>query len=68
MVTGTVMFFNSTKGFGFIRPDDRSKDVFVHMTAVAASGLGSIAESQKLSYELDRGSDGKPFAFNLKAL
>lgn len=68
MSTGTVRYFNSTKGFGFIRPDDHSKDVFVHITAVTRSGLGSITESQKLSYDLDRGSDGKPFAFNLKAV
>jgi CspA family cold shock protein len=68
MSTGTVKFFSAAKGFGFIQPDDRSKDVFVHVSAVERSGLDSITESQKLSYDLDRGSDGKPFAFNLKAL
>ncbi len=68
MTTGTVKFFNATKGFGFIRPDDGSKDVFMHITAVERSGLGNVNERQRLSYDLDRGSDGKPFAFNLKAV
>jgi len=67
MSTGTVKFFNATKGFGFIRPDDGSKDVFVHISAVERSGLGSINESQKLSYDLEKGSDGKSSAVNLKA-
>jgi CspA family cold shock protein len=66
--TGTVAFFDAAKGFGFIRPDDGSKDVFVHITAVKSSGLGDVNESQRLSYDLDRGSDGKPFAFNLKTV
>lgn len=68
MTTGTVMFFNTANGFGFIRPDDGSKDVFMHITAVQRSGLGSVNEHQRLSYDLDRGSDGEPFAFNLKAV
>jgi CspA family cold shock protein len=68
MSTGTVKFFSTAKGFGFIRPDDHSRDVFVHVSAVERAGLAGITESQKLSYDLDRGSDGKPFAFNLKAL
>jgi CspA family cold shock protein len=68
MSTGTVKFFSAARGFGFIRPDDRSRDVFVHVSAVERAGLAGITESQKLSYDLDRGSDGKPFAFNLKLL
>jgi len=67
MSTGTVKFFNTTKGFGFIRPDDGSKDVFVHISAVERAGLGSISESQKLSYDVEQGSDGKSSAVNLKA-
>ena len=67
MSTGTVKFFNPTKGFGFIRPDDGSKDVFVHISAVERSGLGSISESQKLSYDVEQGNDGKSSAVNLKA-
>lgn len=68
MSTGTVKFFNTAKGFGFIRPDDGSKDVFVHATAVERAGLGSISEGQKLSYELDREKDGKSSATELKAI
>ncbi len=68
MATGTVKFFNASKGFGLIQPDDGSKDVFVHVTAVQRSGLGSVDEGQRLSYDMDRGADGEPFAFNLKAV
>ncbi|MFN0305744.1 MAG: cold-shock protein [Burkholderiales bacterium] len=68
MATGTVKFFNTTKGFGFIGPDDGSKDVFVHISAVEKSGLGTIKEGQKLSYELERGKDGKSSASQLKAV
>lgn len=68
MSTGTVKFFNTAKGFGFIRPDDGSKDVFVHASAVERAGLGSINEGQKLSYELERGNDGKSAATELKAV
>jgi CspA family cold shock protein len=68
MSTGTVKFFNAAKGFGFIRPDDGSKDVFVHVSAVERAGLGSISEGQKLSFELERGNDGKSSATELKAL
>jgi len=67
MSTGTVKFFNTTKGFGFIRPDDGSKDVFVHVSAVERAGLGSITENQKLSFDLEKGNDGKTSAVNLKA-
>jgi CspA family cold shock protein len=68
MSTGTVKFFNATKGFGFIRPDDGSKDVFVHISAVERAGLSSLSENQKLSFDLERGKDGKLSATNLKAV
>ena len=68
MATGIVKFFNPTKGFGFIRPDDGSKDVFVHASAVEGSGLGNITENQKLSFEVERGNDGRSFASNLKSI
>ncbi len=68
MPTGTVKFFNSAKGFGFIQPDDKSKDVFVHVTAVERAGLGSLSENQKVSYELERGQNGKTSAVDLKAV
>jgi cold shock protein len=68
MPTGTVKFFNSTKGFGFIQPDDKSKDVFVHVTAVERAGLGSLSENQKISYELEQGQNGKTSAVDLKSV
>jgi len=67
MSTGTVKFFNSTKGFGFIQPDDGSKDVFVHISAVERAGLGTLTENQKISFELEKGNNGKTAAVNLKA-
>ena len=66
--TGTVKFFNSTKGFGFIQPDDGSKDVFVHISAVEAAGLGTLNQDQKISFELEKGNNGKTSARNLKAV
>jgi len=68
MPIGTVKFFNSTKGFGFIQPDDKSKDVFVHVSAVERSGLGSLSENQKISYELEQGQNGKTSAVDLKSV
>jgi CspA family cold shock protein len=68
MPTGTVKFFNSTKGFGFIQPDDKSKDVFVHVSAVERAGLASLSENQKISYELEQGQNGKTSATDLKAV
>jgi CspA family cold shock protein len=68
MSTGTVKFFNATKGFGFIQPDDGSKDVFVHISAVERAGLGSLAENQKLSFDIEKGSNGKMSASNLRAI
>ena len=68
MATGTVKWFNSTKGYGFIQPDDGGKDVFVHISAVERAGLGTLREGQKISYEFvaDRRS-GKSSADNLRA-
>ncbi|HEX3404248.1 MAG TPA: cold-shock protein [Acetobacteraceae bacterium] len=68
MSTGTVKWFNAQKGYGFIQPDDGSKDVFVHISAVERSGLGGLNEGQKLSYEVQRGQQGKTSAENLKAV
>jgi CspA family cold shock protein len=67
MATGTVKWFNETKGFGFIQPDDGGKDVFVHISAVERAGLRSLNEGQKVSYEMetDRKS-GRQSASNLK--
>jgi CspA family cold shock protein len=67
MATGTVKWFNAQKGYGFIQPDDGSKDVFVHITAVEQSGIGNLQEGQKLSYELERGQQGKTSAVALRA-
>ena len=65
---GTVKFFNATKGFGFIQPEDGSKDVFVHISAVQRAGLGTLSENQKVSFDLEKGSNGKIAAVNLKAI
>ncbi|CAA7618638.1 cold-shock protein [Magnetospirillum sp. UT-4] len=67
MTTGTVKWFNSIKGYGFIKPDDGSADVFVHVSAVERAGLSNLAEGQKLSFELERGRTGKMSAVNLRA-
>ncbi len=68
MAEGIVKFFNTTKGFGFIQPTDGGKDAFVHISAVERSGLSTLVEGQKVSYELQTGRDGKQSAGNLKAL
>jgi cold shock protein len=68
MATGTVKFFNASKGFGFISQDDGSKDVFVHISAVERSGLGNIKENDKLSFDVERGDNGKVSAINLKKI
>src|SRR5262249_52122957 len=59
MATGTVKWFNAQKGYGFIQPDDGSKDLFVHISAVEQSGIGNLHEGQKLSYEVERGQQGQ---------
>ncbi len=68
MATGTVKWFNTTKGFGFIQPESGGKDVFVHISAVERSGLTGLADNQKVSYELQTGRDGKQSAGNLELL
>ena len=68
MATGTMKWFNTTKGFGFIQPESGGKDVFVHISAVERSGLTGLADNQKVSYELQTGRDGKESAGNLELL
>ena len=69
MATGTVKWFNSTKGFGFIQPEDGSADVFVHISAVERAGIGNLQEGQKLSFEAVRDPRrGKVSAENLRTL
>ena len=65
MATGTVKWFNATKGYGFIEPEDGSKDAFVHISAVERSGLGTLHEGQRLTFELQPGRNGKSSAENL---
>ena len=67
MPTGTVKWFNPTKAYGFIQPDDGSKDVFVHISAVERSGIGNLNEGQKVSYDVRRGQQGKLAAENLRS-
>ena len=68
MPNGTVKWFNTTKGFGFIAPDDGGSDVFVHISAVERSGLTGLADNQKLSYDLEEGRDGRQMAGALTLL
>ena len=68
MATGTVKWFNPTKGFGFIEPSDGSKDAFVHISAVERAGLQGLREGQKVEYELVEGRNGRAAAENLVAL
>jgi CspA family cold shock protein len=65
MTTGTVKWFNPTKGFGFIAPEDGSSDAFVHISAVERAGLSTLNEGQKVSYELQQGQNGKSSAEDL---
>ncbi|MBP0493636.1 cold-shock protein [Pararoseomonas indoligenes] len=66
MATGTIKWFNATKGYGFIQPDDGSKDVFLHISDVQAAGIAEPREGDKLEYDLQRGQQGKVSAGNLK--
>ena len=68
MPTGTVKWFNSTKGYGFIAPDEGGKDVFVHISAVERAGMTGLADNQKVEYELQEGRDGRSSAGELKAI
>ncbi|MCE8525835.1 cold-shock protein [Ruegeria pomeroyi] len=68
MPTGTVKWFNATKGYGFIAPDDGGKDVFVHISAVERSGLTGLADDQKVSFEMLDGRDGRKMAGDIKPL
>jgi CspA family cold shock protein len=66
MSSGTVKWFNGQKGYGFIQPDDGSKDVFVHITAVERAGLSDLNEGQKVSFDVEEGQRGRTAATNLK--
>jgi len=68
MPTGTVKWFNTTKGFGFIQPDDGGKDIFVHISAVERAGMTGLADNQKVQYEMIEGRDGRESAGDLQAL
>jgi CspA family cold shock protein len=68
MATGTVKWFNATKGFGFIQPDSGGKDVFLHISALERAGLREIADGAKVSYELESGRDGRTSASQLALL
>lgn len=68
MTTGTVKWFNPAKGYGFIEPEDGSKDAFVHISAVERAGLTSLQEGQKVSFEIQAGQNGKSSAENLTVI
>ena len=68
MAVGTVKFFNSAKGFGFIAPEGGGKDVFVHISAVERSGMAGLNEGQKVSFDLEKDRQGRDSAANLKAV
>ena len=65
MANGTVKWFNTTKGFGFIAPDDGGKDVFVHISAVERAGLTGLADDQKVTFDIEDGRDGRSSASNI---
>ena len=66
MPTGKVKWFNKTKGFGFIAPDDGGKDIFVHISALERSGIDNLADDQKVSFEMSSGRDGRESADNIE--
>ena len=66
MTIGTVKFFNAERGYGFIEPEDGSKDAFVHISAVERAGISSLSEGQKVEYDLQPGRNGKSSAENLR--
>ncbi len=68
MAIGTVKWFNPTKGFGFIVPDDGEKDVFVHISAVERAGMGTLQPDQKIEYEIEEGEQGRVSAVDLKSV
>jgi CspA family cold shock protein len=68
MATGTIKWFNATKGYGFIAPDDGGADIFVHISAVQAAGLSELQDNQKLSYELEEGRNGRSAAASLQLI
>ncbi|MBS0126132.1 cold-shock protein [Thetidibacter halocola] len=68
MPNGTVKWFNTTKGYGFIEPEGGGKDVFVHISAVERSGLTGLADNQKVSFEMREGRDGRTMASDIKVL
>lgn len=68
MATGTVKWFNATKGYGFIAPDEGGADVFVHISAVQAAGLTELQDNQKISYEIEEGRNGRSAAGALQLL
>ncbi len=65
MATGTIKWFNETKGFGFIAPDGGKKDVFVHITALERAGLRTLADNQKVTFDIEAGRDGRESATNI---
>ncbi len=66
MITGTVKFYNSTKGFGFITPEAGGKDAFVHVSALERAGMSGLADGQKVSYDLEQSRDGRESAVNIQ--
>lgn len=66
MANGTVKWFNTTKGFGFIAPDDGGQDVFVHISAVERAGLTGLADNQKVTFDIEAGRDGRSSAANIE--